>query len=76
MAKNRIERYWTDEDSGKIQPVLLDLIRYREISHAIALEFSVLHESPQVLLISKGQCVYDASHMDIDYHDILQQVSA
>ena len=76
MAKNRIERYWTDGDSDKIQPVLLDLIRYREVSHAISEEFRVSHESPQILLISEGKCVYDASHMDIDYHDILERVSA
>lgn len=76
MAKNRLERYWTDEDTERIQPWLLDLIRHRDISQAIADTFGVHHESPQVLLIVNGECIYDASHMGIDYLDIVQKAPA
>ncbi len=76
MAKNRLERYWTAQDSERMDPYLLDLIRYRDISNAIEQEFGVNHESPQVLVIVDGGCVYSASHMGIDYQDIVGQVSS
>ena len=74
MAKNRLERYWTEQDSQRVQPYLLDLIRYRDISEDIVKEYGVHHESPQVLLIMNGECIYDASHMGIDYQDIVQRI--
>ena len=56
---NRLERAWkTDE----IKPYFLDLIAFRDISNQIAEEFSVEHQSPQVLLIGQGKCVYHTSH--------------
>lgn len=75
MAKNRLERNWNDKDAESIQTCIIDLIRYRALSQAIADEFQVSHESPQVLLISQGQCIYNASHMGIDYRDIVEKVA-
>lgn len=43
----------------------LDLIQYRPLSNQIATDYNVQHESPQMLLIKNGQCVYHASHSDI-----------
>lgn len=45
--------------------VYLDLIRYRALSNELAHQFKVEHESPQVLLVHKSECVYHASHFDI-----------
>ena len=44
---------------------LLDLIAYREISNLIAQTFHVIHQSPQVLIIINGKCIFDTSHMNI-----------
>lgn len=44
---------------------LLDLLNFREISNGIAQQFRIRHESPQLLLIRNGECVYNASHGDI-----------
>jgi bacillithiol system protein YtxJ len=52
----------------------LDLIQHRNISNKIAQEFSVFHESPQVLLIKNGECVYDESHSGISMDEIADQV--
>jgi bacillithiol system protein YtxJ len=30
----------------------------------------VYHESPQILLITNGECVLDASHLDISVEEI------
>lgn len=44
----------------------LDLISYRAVSNAIANQFDVVHQSPQILVIKDGTCVYSASHENID----------
>ena len=45
----------------------LDLLKYREVSSEIAVRFSVRHESPQLLLIKNGKCIYNASHGHISF---------
>lgn len=48
----------------------LDLIAYRSLSDKIAQIFGVRHESPQVLLIKNGECVYHESHGAIYMEEI------
>jgi bacillithiol system protein YtxJ len=69
MAKTRLERHW-DFDAADIEPYYLDLLSFRPISAAIAERFEVHHESPQVLLIRNGECIYDASHLDISVKEL------
>lgn len=52
--------------SHKVTPYFLDLLAYREVSNAISEKFNVEHQSPQLLLVSEGKCIYHASHNDID----------
>jgi bacillithiol system protein YtxJ len=54
----------------------LDLLSYRNLSNKIAQKFGVNHESPQVLIIRNGQCVYDESHLGISLDDITEQALA
>mgnify|MGYP001158769216 CR=1 FL=1 len=63
MALNRFEREW---NNTTVNPYFLDLLNYREVSNQIATLFEVEHQSPQVLLIKDGVCVYHASHNAID----------
>ena len=44
----------------------LDLLRYREISNAIANQFDVVHQSPQLLVIKNGKAVAYASHENVN----------
>jgi bacillithiol system protein YtxJ len=55
---------------------LLDLIQYRQLSNQVAEQFGVWHESPQVLLIKNGKCVYDESHMGISMDELLKQAAS
>jgi len=55
-----------DFSGEKLQPYFLDLLEYRNISNEIATRFNVMHQSPQILLIKEGKCVYDESHDGID----------
>ena len=54
----------------------LDLLGYRSLSNQIADTFGVQHESPQVLLIKNGACMYDESHLGISMREILEQAMA
>lgn len=67
MAKNRLDR---KEAPSGINFYLLDLIRYRNISNKVASDFGVMHQSPQVLVINKGECIYDESHSGIIFDEI------
>ena len=53
----------------------LDLLSYRPLSNKIAETFHVHHESPQVLLIKNGECVFDESHLSIFMEEITEHAS-
>lgn len=72
MALGRLERSGI---SSQISAYYLDLIRFRSISDSIAEKYHVRHESPQILLLYKGECLLDASHMDIDPAEIMQEAT-
>lgn len=73
MAKHRLEKTATP---GEIDFYYLDLIKNRNISQKIAEEFNISHESPQVLLIKNGECIYDESHSGITMDEITEQAAA
>lgn len=51
----------------------LDLIAHRALSDKIARQFQVFHESPQILVIKNGECVYEESHLGIQMDEIIAQ---
>ena len=52
----------------------LDLLSYRQLSNKIAELFRVPHESPQILLIKNGECIYEESHLGITADDLQEQL--
>jgi bacillithiol system protein YtxJ len=69
MVLDRLERSSTPES---IDFYYLDLIANRNISNKIAEVFNVYHESPQILIIKNGECIYDESHMGIRMDEIVE----
>lgn len=70
LAINRLEREWQENEMKDFVPYFVDIINCRNISNYIALQYAVEHESPQVLVIKGGQCVYHTSHLGISYAEI------
>ena len=71
MAKNRLDK----NDAPDATPFyFLDLIKYRHISNKIAEYFNVRHQSPQILVINKGKCVFTESHSGIVFDEIADLV--
>lgn len=68
MAKDRIERKW--EEASKIPACYINVLLSRAVSNEVAKQYGVEHQSPQILLIKEGKCIYTASHSDISFEQI------
>ena len=68
MALHRLDR--KSSHVPGLKTYFLDLRAYRNISRLVETTFDVIHESPQVLIIDKGQAVYHRSHGDINPSEI------
>ena len=69
IAKYRLEDDWPFSLS-EMEVFYLDLLSFRSVSNAVAEHLEVHHESPQIILISKGEVVLDASHLGISVAEI------
>lgn len=67
MVKKRLDK--NDAPEGTTF-YFLDLIKHRSISNKIAEHFAVRHESPQILVINRGKCVFTESHSGIVFDEI------
>ena len=76
MVLNRLERSWNEQEMQGTDTFFLDLIRHRDVSQQVAESFRIMHQSPQLLLIHKGECVYDTSHMGVSYQALKDQLAA
>jgi bacillithiol system protein YtxJ len=70
LAKSRIEKQFKSGDAF----YLLDLLSYRSVSNSITTDLLIEHESPQVLVIKEGNCIYHASHSGIEYDEVMKQL--
>jgi bacillithiol system protein YtxJ len=73
VVKGRLER---SKEPEAIDFYYLDLLNFRPVSNRISDLFRIDHQSPQVLLIRNGECVYDESHMGITMDDIVDATAA
>ena len=75
VSRMALRHFENDYDTeGAIIPYFLDLLEHRDISNEIASRYSLVHQSPQLLLISKGKSIYDVSHNFIDAKDLRNHI--
>lgn len=70
MAKARMDKNGEEE---AVNFYYMDILAHRALSNKIAETLHVKHESPQVLLIKNGECIYEESHNGILYEEIIEQ---
>ena len=70
MALNRMSSGIEDMDFS-----LLDIIAYRDISNEVATRFNLIHQSPQVLIIHQGKCIFNTSHLGISSSVVEKQLA-
>jgi len=75
MMLDRLQRKWNQEEVSELKPYFLDLLSNRNVSNQLAETFGVWHQSPQILIIHGGKCIYDISHMGISFEAIKAQLA-
>jgi len=53
------------ESHPDVPVFMIDVVRARPVSNHVSQHFSVVHQSPQALVIQEGHSVWDASHLDV-----------
>ena len=67
ISRSVLKQFENEYDlDTEVDPYYLDLLEFRPISTAIATQFSVEHQSPQLIVLKNGLVVHHASHSDID----------
>src|SRR6476620_4052536 len=61
---------------GEIDFHFLDLNNYSNISEKVSETFGVSNQSPQILVINEGLCIFHESHPEISLEGILQHTTA
>ncbi len=69
MALRMFESGW----EKSIPAYIINVVEHRSASNKVASQYRILHESPQVLVIKNGRCIYDTSHSSIDPIEVLQK---
>ena len=67
ISRMVLKNFESDYDipETEIDMYFLDLLEYRILSNDISEKFKVAHQSPQVLVIKKGEVIYHDSHDSI-----------
>lgn len=65
MVLKMFESDYDLPEDANVKMYFLDLIANREVSNAVADQFGVRHESPQLIVIHNREVVHHASHQSI-----------
>lgn len=71
MAKRNLERM-ANTVTQSYSVYYLDLLANRDLSNQIAQIWGIAHQSPQLLILKGKSTLFDASHGDIDFDDIVK----
>lgn len=75
VSRMALKQFQNEFDlNDQVDAYFLDLLEHRDISNEIASRFGVFHQSPQLLLIQDGKCVYDVSHSNIDAGELKEEL--
>ena len=75
MAYRQLKSEVNAASDVEIPIYIVDVIQNRKESMAIASSFGIEHESPQILVVRNGSCIYDASHEDVSLRNSLASLN-
>lgn len=73
-AWEQFQDYLSDADDENVQHVFVKVIESRPVSNQIAEDLSVVHESPQAILVSGKKAVWHDSHRAITKESLQEAV--
>ena len=65
MALMFLEEDWDAQSPLVAEWYFVDILAHRPVSNQLAERLQETHESPQLLLVRDGECIYEASHNEI-----------
>jgi len=65
MVLRNFEREIAELSDSNTSYYFIDLIAHRAVSNEIAQRFNVRHESPQLIVLEKGEVKHHSSHSEI-----------
>lgn len=71
-----LNRFKNSDEIAEGDYYLLNLRKYRDVSNAVASEFKVMHESPQIIVVKNGEVIYTDSHFGIDMQDVVKATNS
>ena len=74
-ALDKLTVHWDNTKVDGIIPYILDVVHLREYAREVGSYFGIPHQSPQVLLIKDGKCVYKQSHFGINFGELEDMMS-
>jgi bacillithiol system protein YtxJ len=77
-AQLQFTRFLEESETSDFSAYTIDVIKCRPLSRSIAEKTGVIHQSPQALLFSAGECVWHNSHGALTasaFKTALQQLS-
>lgn len=74
VALARFERNW-NLNNKQVFPYFLDVMAINHMSVKVSEVFEENHETPQILLINKGECVLEATDMDIHVSEVAEMLA-
>jgi bacillithiol system protein YtxJ len=75
MAQKMLVMGW-DESLDGVEAYHLDLLNHRDVSAAIADKLNITHQSPQLLVLKKGEVIEVANHSDISADIVKKQLNS
>jgi bacillithiol system protein YtxJ len=69
-----VDRFLQCATAEKVDVCRIVVQEARSVSEAVAKKTGVRHESPQVLLIRDGQCVWNTSHRQITADTLIDTI--
>jgi len=74
MALSRLEQRWNVVPE-ECDLYFIDLLNHRDVSNDLAVQTNIVHQSPQAILVRKGEVIYTATHGDIDAAEMAKILS-
>jgi bacillithiol system protein YtxJ len=61
-AQLQFTRFFEESEKSNFSACTIDVVKCRSLARSIAEKTGVIHQSPQALLFSAGECVWHDSH--------------
>jgi len=74
-AHQEVDKFLASEALGETLVCAVVVQNARNVSDAVAVRTGVRHETPQVLLIQEGQCVWNTSHRSITLEALREAIA-